>query len=56
MQTIEGQCCGRCVKTKCKFNGAMYAVGDTWKSPDDCVMFECVDAVGFCAKDVVNWF
>lgn len=48
MQTIEGQCCGRCVKTKCKFNGAMYAVGDTWKSPDDCVMFECVKEVRIC--------
>lgn len=45
MQIIEGQCCGRCVKTKCKFNGAMYAVGETWKSADDCVMFECVQEV-----------
>lgn len=47
MQIIEGQCCGRCVKTKCKFNGALYAVGETWKSPDDCVMFECVEGVSF---------
>lgn len=45
MQIIEGQCCGRCVKTKCKFNGAMYAVGETWKSADDCVMFECIQEV-----------
>lgn len=45
MELIEGQCCGRCVKTKCKFNGAMYAVGETWKSPDDCVMFECIKGV-----------
>ncbi|XP_059618869.1 uncharacterized protein LOC132263226 [Phlebotomus argentipes] len=41
LKLIPGQCCGQCVQTKCKFNDTLYNVGETWKSEDRCVLYEC---------------
>ncbi|GAB0094395.1 Multicopper oxidase [Sergentomyia squamirostris] len=41
LKLIPGQCCGQCVQTKCKFNDTLYDVGETWKSEDRCVLYEC---------------
>lgn len=54
MQSIPGQCCGQCVKTKCKFNNQLHGVGETWKSPDNCVMFECIRKVRLAKNHCKN--
>lgn len=37
----SGQCCGHCEQRKCKYDGEVYTVGETWKSPDNCTFYEC---------------
>ncbi|XP_067620744.1 uncharacterized protein Mco1 [Eurosta solidaginis] len=36
-----GSCCGECVRTKCRFNDTIHNLGQTWHSPDGCIMYEC---------------
>lgn len=37
----KNQCCGECVATKCSHNGRLYKIGETWKSSDNCTIYEC---------------
>lgn len=39
------ECCGHCSSKFCvdEKEGKKYNSGDTWKSPDNCTIYECVD-------------
>lgn len=37
----EGQCCGKCVRSACQLDTKFYHVGESWKSEDNCTIYEC---------------
>lgn len=39
--TVE--CCGKCVQTKCLMENNLHALGDQWKSADNCTTFKCIE-------------
>mgnify|MGYP006365448171 CR=1 FL=1 len=43
-QKVKNQCCGQCVSRFCvDEKGIKFKPGDTWKSPDNCTINECID-------------
>lgn len=38
-----GSCCGECIKAFCYDNEKKFNPGETWKSPDNCTINECID-------------
>lgn len=37
----DGKCCGKCVRSGCQLTTKYYQVGESWKSDDNCTIFEC---------------
>lgn len=40
---LYGNCCGECIRAFCFDNEMKFNPGDTWKSPDNCTINECID-------------
>lgn len=41
---VPGECCGQCIPGICfDQSGRKFNVGETWKSPDNCTINECID-------------
>ncbi|KAH8293300.1 hypothetical protein KR018_012343, partial [Drosophila ironensis] len=41
LRSVEGSCCGECVRTHCQHNHTLYAVGESWHNDADCTLLEC---------------
>ncbi|KAH8329363.1 hypothetical protein KR074_008677, partial [Drosophila pseudoananassae] len=41
LRSVEGSCCGECVRTHCQHNHSLYAVGESWHNNADCTLLEC---------------
>ncbi|XP_310270.3 uncharacterized protein LOC1271472 [Anopheles gambiae] len=46
-QLSEQHCCPQCVQSQCKFNDQFYREGQSWASPDGCLVYRCVKENGF---------
>lgn len=43
LEIPKGQCCGKCVQTKCVLDGVTYNPGQTWPEPgNNCTQYSCV--------------
>uniref|UniRef100_A0A182N4J6 Multicopper oxidase n=1 Tax=Anopheles dirus TaxID=7168 RepID=A0A182N4J6_9DIPT len=48
-QISQQHCCPQCVQARCKFDEQFYREGQTWTSPDGCLLYRCATENGFLA-------
>uniref|UniRef100_A0A182JMG1 Multicopper oxidase n=1 Tax=Anopheles atroparvus TaxID=41427 RepID=A0A182JMG1_ANOAO len=48
-QLSDNHCCPQCVQARCKFDERFYREGESWESPDGCVVYRCAKEDGFLA-------
>uniref|UniRef100_A0A182Q0P9 Uncharacterized protein n=1 Tax=Anopheles farauti TaxID=69004 RepID=A0A182Q0P9_9DIPT len=48
-QLSRQHCCPQCVQARCKFDEQFYREGQSWESPDGCLLYRCARESGFLA-------
>ncbi|XP_055636865.1 uncharacterized protein LOC129775791 [Toxorhynchites rutilus septentrionalis] len=46
LQYSDQHCCPQCVQDMCRFNDQMYPEGESWRSADGCLEYQCVKENG----------
>ncbi|XP_035891289.1 laccase abr2 isoform X1 [Anopheles stephensi] len=46
-QISHQHCCPQCVQARCKFDDQFYREGQSWASPDGCLLYRCAKDGGF---------
>uniref|UniRef100_A0A182VY04 Uncharacterized protein n=1 Tax=Anopheles minimus TaxID=112268 RepID=A0A182VY04_9DIPT len=46
-QITNQHCCPQCVQAQCKFDDQFYREGESWASPDGCLLYRCIKESGF---------